>query len=285
MIYVFWILSLFLLYVFIEHKKRDRINEILNLVDNLYKKDYKIPMKQDDFSILEDTIYKLFLEIIEEKEKFKKYSKTQLKNVEDISHQIKTPIMTMLLDIETLERENYENREIQKLKFQLNRLNSLVGILLKLSSLDAQLDKMKREKFYVEEVFEYALDILETEIDKKEIEIIKDCSDEYIYGDFYWINEAIINILKNAVDLESCTKIIISVKDNPIFTLINICDNGGGIDKKYKDKIFQRFYKTPDSKGFGIGLAMAKVIIESNNGEISVENIQDGANFKIKIYK
>ena len=61
-------------------------------------------------------------------------------------------------------------------------------------------------------------------------------------------------------------------------------DNGGGIKEENLKKIFERFYKSPDSKGFGIGLAMAKSIIEANNGAISVKNGKDGATFKIKFY-
>ena len=61
-------------------------------------------------------------------------------------------------------------------------------------------------------------------------------------------------------------------------------ENGGGIKEENLKKIFERFYKSPDSKGFGIGLAMAKSIIEANNGDISVKNGNDGAIFKIKFY-
>ena len=84
--------------------------------------------------------------------------------------------------------------------------------------------------------------------------------------------------------MEELAKIKISTNKNPIYTEIIIEDDGGGIKVENFKKIFERFYKSPDSKGFGIGLAMAKSIIEANNGDISVKNGKDGAIFKIKFY-
>ena len=68
MLYVFWILSLGLIYYFLEKRKKNRINGLIDLIENMKKQEYKIPMKQDDFSILEDRLYKLFIEIVEAKE-------------------------------------------------------------------------------------------------------------------------------------------------------------------------------------------------------------------------
>ena len=105
-----------------------------------------------------------------------------------------------------------------------------------------------------------------------------------INGDFYWLAEALINIIKNSDNRPTCDKISISSEKNPLYTSLIIEDNGGGIKKDNMKKIFKRFYKTPDSNGFGIGLAMAKTIVEKNNGEISVSNTNSGARFEIKFY-
>ena len=244
---------------------------------------YKIPMKQDDFSILEDKIYKLFIEIVEAKETSTKNSEKQIEYLEDIAHQIKTPITSMLFSIENLEMDFPNNRDIEILKRQLLRLNSLSDILLKLSSLDANKELMKNEDVRLDELIFYALDTLNL---KKSVRIIIDDSlkENIICGDFYWLAEAIINILKNADNRKSCDKITISSEKNPLYTSLIIEDNGGGIAKDNMKKIFKRFYKTPDSNGFGIGLAMAKTIVEKNNGEISVSNTEDGAKFEMKFY-
>ena len=281
MIYLLWIGSLVFLYYILEKRKKKRIDELIDLIDNMKNQNYKIPMKQDDFSILEDKIYKLFIEIVEAKERSRKNSEKQIQYLEDIAHQIKTPITSMLFSIENLELDYPGNSDIEILKRQILRLSSLSDILLKLSSLDANKDLMKKETFSLEELTTYALDSLDL---KKTIDVEESLKENVICGDFYWLAEAMINILKNAENRPSCDKISISSYKNPLYTSLIIEDNGGGIEKENIKKIFKRFYKTPDSNGFGIGLAMAKTIIEKNNGEISVSNTGSGARFEMKFY-
>lgn len=283
MVYVFWIISLGLLYYFLEAKMKKRIKELIDLIDNMKNQNYKIPMKQDDFSILEDKIYKLFIEIVEAKETSTKNSEKQIEYLEDIAHQIKTPITSMLFSIENLEMDFPNNRDIEILKRQTIRLNSLSDILLKLSSLDANKDLMKKEEVILDELISYALDNLNLK-ESTSVTIDDSLKENIMCGDFYWLAEALINIIKNADNRPTCDKITISSEKNPLYTSLIIEDNGGGIEKENMKKIFKRFYKTPDSNGFGIGLAMAKTIVEKNNGEISVSNTNSGARFEIKFY-
>ena len=284
MIYIFYPVSLFALYYFLKTREKKRIKELENLIDRLGEKNYSIPMVQDEFSILEDKIYKIFIELVEARELVEKNSKKQTQNLEDIAHQIKTPITSMFFDLEMIDKDEDNKKEIEGLELQLERLNSLADILLKLSSLDANVDKMEKNEVLISEIIEYALDILRKSIDEKNIKIIFDYEDSEIKVDYYWVSEALINIIKNALNREETTKIKISTNKNPIYTEIIIEDDGGGIKEENFKKIFERFYKSPDSKGFGIGLAMAKSIIEANNGDISVKNGKDGAIFKIKFY-
>jgi len=284
MIYLFYPVSLLALYYFLKKRQKKRIEELENLIDRLGEKNYSIPMIQDDFSILEDKIYKIFIELVEARELVEKNSKKQTQNLEDIAHQIKTPITSMFFDLETIDKTEDNKKEIEGLELQLERLNSLADILLKLSSLDANIDKMEKREVLISEIIDYVLDILRKSIDEKKVKIICDYEDYEIKVDYYWISEALINIIKNALSLDRLTKIKISTNKNPIYTEIIIEDDGGGIKEENLKKIFERFYKSPDSKGFGIGLAMAKSIVEANNGAISVKNCKDGAIFKIKFY-
>ncbi|WP_282924684.1 sensor histidine kinase [Peptoniphilus genitalis] len=284
MIYLFYPVSLLALYYFLKKRQKKRIEELENLIDRLGEKNYSIPMVQDDFSILEDKIYKIFIELVEARELVEKNSKKQTQNLEDIAHQIKTPITSMFFDLETIDKTEDNKKEIEGLELQLERLNSLADILLKLSSLDANIDKMEKSEVLISEIIDYVLDILRKSIDEKNVKIICDYEDYETKVDYYWISEALINIIKNAISLDRLTKIKISTNKNPIYTEIIIEDDGGGIKEESFKKIFERFYKSPDSKGFGIGLAMAKSIIEANNGAISVKNGKDGAIFKIKFY-
>lgn len=284
MIYLFYPVSLLALYYFLKIRQKKRIEELENLIDRLGEKNYSIPMVQDDFSILEDKIYKIFIELVEARELMEKNSKKQTQNLEDIAHQIKTPITSMFFDLETIDKTEDNKKEIEGLELQLERLNSLADILLKLSSLDANIDKMEKREVLISEIIDYVLDILRKSIDEKKVKIICNYEDYEIKVDYYWISEALINIIKNALSLDRLTKIKISTNKNPIYTEIIIEDDGGGIKEENLKKIFERFYKSPDSKGFGIGLAMAKSIVEANNGAISVKNGKDGAIFKIKFY-
>ena len=284
MIYIFYPVSLLILYYFLKKRQKKRIEELEELIDRLGEKNYSIPMVQDDFSILEDKIYKIFIELVEARESLEINSKKQIQNLEDIAHQIKTPITSMFFDLEMIDKDEDNKKEIERLELQLERLNSLADILLKLSSLDANVDKMEKNEVLISEIIEYALDILRKSIDEKNIIIIFDYEDSEIKVDYYWVSEALINIIKNALNREETTKIKISTNKNPIYTEIIIEDDGGGIKEENFKKIFERFYKSPDSKGFGIGLAMAKSIVEANNGDISVKNGKDGAIFKIKFY-
>lgn len=284
MIYLFYFVSLLILYYFLKKRQKKRIEELEELIDRLGEKNYSIPMVQDEFSILEDKIYKIFIELVEARESVEKNSKKQIQNLEDIAHQIKTPITSMFFDLEMIDKDEDNKKEIEGLELQLERLNSLADILLKLSSLDANIDKMEKREVLISEILDYVLDILRKSIDEKKVKVICDYEDYEIKVDYYWISEALINIIKNALSLDRLTKIKISTNKNPIYTEIIIEDDGGGIKEENFKKIFERFYKSPDSKGFGIGLAMAKSIIEANNGDISVKNGNDGAIFKIKFY-
>ena len=279
MIYIFYPVSLLILYYFLKKRQKKRIEELEELIDRLGEKNYSIPMVQDDFSILEDKIYKIFIELVEARESLEINSKKQIQNLEDIAHQIKTPITSMFFDLEMIDKDEDNKKEIERLELQLERLNSLADILLKLSSLDANVDKMEKNEVLISEIIEYALDILRKSIDEKNIKIIFDYEDSEIKVDYYWVSEALINIIKNALNREETTKIKISTNKNPIYTEIIIEDDGGGIKEENFKKIFERFYKSPDSKGFGIGLAMAKSIVEANNGDISVKKWQRWCDF------
>ena len=279
------IIGLFIgIVIFLLQKRRltRRIDELSSMIEELNRQNYGINIKQDEFSKLEDDIYKLFLKNVEERDNIEKLYEKQSKNLEDIAHQIKTPITAIMFQMENMD---IEEERLKGLNSQLERLNSLTDTLLKLSSLESNITKMKKESIKLKEIIDYSLDVLDGDIQKRNIEIEKGELEENIEGDYYWISEGIINILKNTISVSENKKIIINSRKNPIYTELSIEDEGGGITEKNMNKIFKRFYKSPDSKGFGIGLSMAKAIIEANKGEIEVSNTEKGAIFKIKFYK
>jgi signal transduction histidine kinase len=136
------------------------------------------------------------------------------------------------------------------------------------------------------ELINSTIESLSGVINNKSIDITVDGNDDVFYGDFNWIREALMNIIKNCI--EHSSKIDISYASNPIYTEIRIKDNGEGISKEDIKHIFERFYKSKGSSkdSIGIGLSLSKSIIESLNGEISVKSIKNKyTEFIIKIYK
>lgn len=125
-------------------------------------------------------------------------------------------------------------------------------------------------------------------IEKKNIKLYIVGDNVIIKGDSYWLGEAFLNIIKNCIEhLEDNGEINIFIESNPIFTEAKIEDNGSGFLKEDLPYIFKRFYKGKNANkdSIGIGLSIAKSIIEKHNGEISVENKKEGgARFKIKLY-
>lgn len=173
---------------------------------------------------------------------------------------------------------------------QLERIEWLVSTLLKISMLDSGTIILKKENVNVCELIKDAVEPLNIPIElKQQIIIINGKNDIVINVDYRWTLEAIINILKNAHEHTPCGgSIKIEYNSNPIYTEISITDNGEGIAKTDIKHIFERFYKAKKSnkESIGIGLNMAKKIIDMQNGIISVSStIGKGTTFTIKFFK
>ncbi|WP_282920286.1 sensor histidine kinase [Ignavigranum ruoffiae] len=284
MVLIFWPLSILVVYLWFRCRQRQRIREILEYIDQMYHQNYRMTMKQDDFALLEDQIYKLFLELIEEREQTQAMATLQSQNLEDIAHQIKTPMTGISLNIEKLRQGQASSEKLAVLESQFTRLQVLSEQLLKLASLQVPDKSMQVEIIHSNELVDYALEILEEDMDIHSVQIIRQGESDLIEGDFYWLAESLINVLKNALQQQTTRKIIISLRQNPIYHQIEIEDDGGGIDEDSQSKIFQRFYKQPDSNGFGLGLAIAKEVMIKHHGDLEVMNTDQGAKFSFKFY-
>ena len=212
----------------------------------------------------------------------------------DISHQLRTP-MTSLMILNDLMYDDLPNEVkidfLDKIKHQLNRMDCLIKSMLKLSKVDAKVIDFKKEKINIKELIHKATApiIIPMEIKNQNLIIEGDDTSSYI-GDMSWSVEALVNIIKNCVEhTKENGQIHISYEENPIYSKIIIKDSGEGIDKKDIAHIFKRFYRGKSSsktESVGIGLAMAKSIINSQNGDISVSSEKDkGTTFNITFHK
>lgn len=293
--YIFLVLYVFVIYKKKENNKIKEITSYLKEINNNYKLDI-LKNSEDELSILKNEIYKTAVKLNEQTINLTK-EKSSLKNsLSDISHQIKTPLTSMTLIIENLLKDNDVDKEKKKKKMLINihkkiiHINFLIQSLLKLSRFDTDTIKFVDKDVLINNILGEVKDNLSILCDLKNVNIIiKGNKKEKIFCDYNWQVEALINIVKNCVEHSYEDSIIeISYSSNDLFTKIIIKDYGKGIDKEDLKHIFERFYKGKNSSenSIGIGLALAKKIIEKDNGYIIVDSVSGkGSTFTIKYFK
>lgn len=293
--YIFLVLYVFVIY---KKKENNKIKEITSYLKEINNNNYKLDIlknSEDELSILKNEIYKTAVKLNEQTINLTK-EKSSLKNsLSDISHQIKTPLTSMTLMIENLLKDNDVDKEKEK-KMLINihkkiiHINFLIQSLLKLSRFDADTIKFVDKDVLINNILGEVKDNLSILCDLKNVNIIiKGNKKEKIFCDYNWQVEALTNIVKNCVEHSYEDSIIeISYSSNDLFTKIIIKDYGKGIDKEDFKHIFERFYKGKNSSenSIGIGLALAKKIIEKDNGYIIVDSVSGkGSTFTIKYFK
>lgn len=282
---------LFINFIFI-YNMYQKIKKIDQYMNNILNDDYSLNIKEyceGDISNLKNDVYKMTVKLKEQSELLTKDKKYLEETLEDISHQIKTPLtsMYMINDILTNEKNERIRKEfLVKNKNQIERIEWLVISLLKLSKLDSGTVKLKKEKIKVKDLINKAIEPIKVSLDLKSIDLDLNLSNDTVLVDINWTKEALLNIIKNACE-HTKDKITITSKNNPLYLEIRITDNGKGIAKKDLKHIFERFYKGSDNKdSIGIGLNMSKKIINLQQGIIEVETKENiGSTFIIKLYK
>ncbi len=248
---------------------------------------------QDGLSHLEDEIYKTVMALRESREGLKRERENLARNLADISHQLKTPLTALSVLVELLRRRVVGEEELalaDKMEKQTDRLGNLTAALLTLARADAGALTFDMRNVPVGELLSASLESLLPLMEEKgqQMEIYGE-EEVSLCCDLGWTREALGNLMKNASEhAPEGSKIWVRVWENPIYTGIAIEDEGEGFSPKDLRCLFQRFYKGERSGkgGAGIGLSLARSLIESQNGEIRAENRkQGGARFVVKFYK
>lgn len=232
--------------------------------------------------------------ILKEKVNLLQDEKIFLNNtISDISHQLKTPMTSLIILNDLMYGDLDKEKRIEfldKTSAQLSRMEWLIKSMLKLAKVEAKVIEFKTEKVNIDELIRKSVGPMIIPMESKNISISINGKEDASYtGDIEWSAEAITNIIKNCVEhTPDDGQIQINYEENPIYSEIVIKDNGEGIDKKDLPNIFKRFYKGKNSKSdsVGIGLAMAKSIVESQNGTIYVKSEKGvGSEFHIIFHK
>ena len=259
-----------------------QLNKLIDVLRRVNSGDYSLDLndnEEGEISILKSEIYKVTLMLREQNESLKNEKTILANSLADISHQLKTPLTSLFVMADLLSKDNFTKEErtgfIKRIHSQLERLQWLVESLLKLSKLDAKTVTFKTQSVLPSDLINKALSPLLIPIDIKNQTLNIKADDKPVNCDLNWTAEALLNILKNCVEHTSeGGKIDITVSSNALYTSIIIQDNGKGIDKSDLPYIFNRFYKGKNASedSVGIGLAMAKSIIEAHGGSIQAKS-------------
>lgn len=250
-------------------------------------------LREDSFSLLEDELYKTVTALRESRNEALLTKENLAKNMADISHQLKTPLTSLSLMAELVHghmEESEDKHIMEQILAQTDRLSSLTAALLTLSRMDAGVFELNQTKTMAEELISCAAEPVLALLEKKRQNLLVQGDLEVSFlCDIRWTAEGIGNIIKNCSEhAPEGSSISVTVRQNPVFTEIVIEDNGDGFDERELHRIFERFYKGRHSiaGSIGIGLPLAKSIVEKQNGEILAENRKEGgARFQIKFYR
>ena len=293
---IFCILTIIIIDQYIKNKNKE-IKSIIKYLEEINNRNYNLKIeenKDDELSNLKNELYKMTIMLKEQAETSLNNQKALQTSLEDISHQLKTPLTSICIMLDNIqENPDMDNQTrqtfIHEIIKQTEWINWLIISLLKMSKLDANTVQFAKDTINVEELINEVVSKLSIPIDIKQLKIIIKGNNAQFIGDYNWQLEAITNVVKNCIEhTDEHKNIYINYEENNFYTKIIIRDEGCGICKKDLKHIFERFYKGKNSSenSVGIGLALAKTIIEKGGGYITCQSIENkGTTFEIKYLK
>lgn len=260
---------------------------------------------EDDFSKLEDEIYKTVTFLYQTKEAAVQAKNDFAENLSNIAHQIKTPITALSLSVQMMKRNFAEqslscqagkdrectavhHKYLEQMERQLLRLTHLEEALLVLSRIDAGTICLQKQEVDVFTLLVLAADNLQELLSGSGTSVqIPELGEMRVIADLDWTMEAVMNLMKNCMEHHSGGVVHCFYEQNPLYTEIRIWDDGEGFAKEDLPHLFERFYRGQNAGkgGIGIGLALSKELIERQNGTLRAKNKPDGgALFEIRFY-
>lgn len=281
----------YFLWLFLEQREKGKLEEIAAYLEevNLGKENLIWENEEGSYSKLKDEIYKTVTALHQTKQEALSARDHFAQNLSNIAHQLKTPITAISLSAQLI-REPADETYQQQILQQLKRLIRLEEALLDLSRLEAGVLNFQCRTVDVFTLLTLAYENLEELFAAKGVQVeIPELGRAEFQGDLEWTMEAVMNLMKNCMEHTpkgSCVHC--SYEENPLYTSIRIRDEGEGFSKEELFHLFERFYRgeSPKTEGIGLGLALAKEIIEQQNGVIRAWNDpKGGACFEIRMYR
>ena len=267
----------------------DEISQILHGAEHVAFDAYH----EGELSILAEEIRKMTVRLREQNAALRKERCFMQESLEDISHQLRTPLTSVILLADLMRNPNLtklqQAENLQELLSLLSIMQWMIETLLGLSRLDAGSVIFQKTAFSFRTLVADALEPISIALELKNISVnIQIEDDPVITGDLSYCTEALCNILKNCMEhTPENGSITIASTSNAIYKGLLISDTGCGISEEDLPHIFERFYRSASfsQTGYGIGLSFARKIIVSQGGSIQVRNLSPhGAQFDIRFY-
>ena len=284
--------------LYVAHRRRIRreVRELQAYFRALNRGSYNMDMQnstsESDLSLLQSDIFKITQLLKTGAEESREKSEQLSRWLADISHQLKTPIASIRIDLDNMMDDPDMPPELQReflkeCSIQLEWISSLVQTLLKLARIDAGTVELKKEEMDLLEVAKEAQSKLGILSEISGVDIVWETEPKgdpldpstllpvLLQGDPAWQMEAISNIIKNCLEHSTAgSKVYLSLRDTTVFKELTIRDEGEGIPEADLPHIFERFYRAENAKreSVGIGLSLASSIVEAGGGKIMVKS-------------
>ena len=250
--------------------------------------------KFDEISELASDFNKMVERLKESKEEIERLEKRRRQFMADVSHEMRTPLTTISGIVEGLQNDMIPERQKEKglslISQETKRLIRLVNENLDYEKIRSNQIVLEKEEIEVADLFEIIEEQLQLEAQKKKNDIrIELENNPIVYADFDRLVQILLNITKNSIQFTENGTIVLRAKETEEFTIIEVEDNGIGIDAKDIENIWLRFYKADLSRKtnpfgeFGLGLSIVKQLVLMHQGKIEVES-EKGVGTKFIIF-
>lgn len=299
------VLFIICFYIYLRRRK-NAIVQLQDYMDKISRGNYELEINdnsEDELSSLKNSLYKIMVYMKEQADSARIKKVMLAQSVSDISHQLKTPLTSTQILLDNL-NDNPDMEYATRKKFiyealnQVNGMSWMIVTMLKLSRIDAGVVEFNNETISINKIIEEAVGNLEVIAEIKNVNIEKNIdnrnedelnkSDIYIKGDYNWNREALQNIIKNAIEHSNDKGTVkINITDNDVYTAVYITNRGEKLSDKQQKQIFERYYSEAkyEDNSMGIGLPLAKAVIEKQGGYISVESDDEETVFIVKYIK